>query len=109
MTEPEPVFLGAFQPMYRGDVRDRFIDITNDLVSAEDEHIDAATFTVWMEGTDPDEDAIHAVATNSVTLGESRVDFQITVPAAPGIYYLKAVFVISDGQIITKTASLEVV
>ena len=108
MTEPAPVFLGAFQPMYRGDILDRYIDISADLVSAENEHIDAADFSVTLEGAA--EETPNVVAANSVTLTSvGRVDFQVTAPATAGTYLLKAVFTISDGQVITKTASFGVV
>ena len=110
-AEPEPVFLGAFQPMYREDVLDRFIDISADLVSAQGEHVDTAAFTVWLEGTDPQTDALpDVIEPGTVTYTSAgRVDFQVTAPAAAGIYWLRAVFTVSDGQRITKTATFEVV
>ncbi len=52
MNEPEPVYLGAFQPMKRGDILDRYIDISADLVSARGETIETATFTVTAAGSE---------------------------------------------------------
>jgi hypothetical protein len=46
MTEPTPVFLGTFQPMYRGDILDRYIDVSADLVAAEAGRIEPANFSV---------------------------------------------------------------
>ena len=106
MNEPEPVYLGAFQPMKRGDILDRYIDISADLVSARGETIETATFTVTAAGS---EDPIMAVAEGSVRITGGRVDFQLTAPEIPGTYRMIVVFTISDGQRITKTATFDVV
>ena len=107
MNEPEPIFLGALPAMARGDVADRYIDISADLVESEGETIESATFTATLEGSA--EAVPGVVAENSITLGTGRVDFQLTAPAAAGTYHLSAVFTISDGQRITKTATVEAV
>ena len=76
-------------------------------VLAEGEIIQAATFTVTPEGSE--EPVANSVAENSVTIAGGRVDFQITAPADAGTYRLTAVFTVSDGQRISKTATFEVV
>ena len=98
MTYPAPVHIGQFDAVKSADIVDLYLDITADLVSGET--IGSVAFTVTTSAG-----ATVANVVGSHTETATRTDFRVTAPAIGG-YLLYAVFTISDGQKITKTADL---
>jgi hypothetical protein len=102
MTYPTPVYVGRFDPVRAGDIVDLYIDITADL--ADGETVSSCAFTVT--------DSAAATVANVVTghtETAARTDFRIAAPATVGNYQIAAVFTISDGQKLTRTAAIRVV
>jgi hypothetical protein len=102
MTYTKPVYMGKFRPMKASDVEDRYLDITGDLTTGET--ISSVTFAV----VDSAGDAVTGVTSNT-SLSDARVGFRVTAPATAGVYTLTAVCVISDGQTVTREATIIVV
>lgn len=102
MADPSPVYIGEFPAMAAGDVADRYIDITNDLVAGES--ISSVTFTTT-DGAGNTETGV----TSDTSLSTYRADFRVTAPATADVYTISAAFTISDGQLITRKAKFRVV
>lgn len=102
-VNPRPVHLGQFPAVKAGDIVDRYIDITEDLESGET--VSSVAFTVVNAATG----ATAAGVVTGHTETDNRTDFRLALPSTAGMYTLTAVFTISDGQKITKTATLWVV
>ena len=98
MTYPSPIYLGQFEPVVAGDATDEFIDLENDLVTGET--VTSVAYTVTTSAG-----ATVAGAVSTSTESGTRSDFRYSLASA-GVYTLKAVFTISDGQTITRTATL---
>lgn len=103
MTDPAPVSLGRFSAVKAGDIVDRYLDISGDLVP--DEAIESVTYTLLDAAG---EEASSGAVTGS-SLSSGRADFRLKVPDTPGTYSIIAAFTVDDGQKITKTATLPVV
>lgn len=99
---PCPVHLGQFPAVKAGDIVDRYIDIAKDLESGET--VSSVAFTATNAAG-----AIVAGVVTGHTETATRTDFRLALPSTAGSYTLTAVFTISDGQKITKTAALWVV
>jgi hypothetical protein len=100
MTDPEPVYVGAYDPIKAGDVIDLYLDISADLETGE------SISSVTLALTGPSGPVSGAIAAHSETA--TRTDFRVNAPAA-GKYQLSAVFIISDGQKITREAGIRTV
>ena len=101
MLYTKPIYMGTFRAMYAGDVEDRYLDIAGDLATGET--ISSVTISV----ADADGVAVAGCISNE-TLSDTQVDFRLTAPSEVGTYSLEAVFVISDGQSITRYALFRV-
>ena len=101
MDYPAPVSVGQYDPMKSGDVLDLYLDVAADL--EEGETVASVDFEVRDSAGLVVEDVV-----GDHTETSSRSNFRLTAPAA-GTYELAAVFTISDGQILTRIASLWVV
>ena len=101
MSDPKPIHLGRFDPMHTADIEDFYIDIAANMTGVET--ISGVAFTV----TNSAGATVAGVVTSHTESG-TRTDFRVTAPAV-GVYTITAVFTISDGQKITRTATLSVV
>lgn len=96
------IILGTFDRMESDDVEDFYLDISDRL--DEGDTVSGVAFTC----TDEEGDTVTGMVTNQ-TISGGRVVFRIAAPTTAGEYSIEAVFTISDGQQITRTAKLPVV
>jgi hypothetical protein len=104
MSESEPVWIGSLDAVRRGDIVDRYIDVSAELEG--DETVTDAALTLADGDGAQQENAVSGISPPETG---GRVDFRITVPGSAGSYRITAVFTISDGQRITRTCGLPVV
>lgn len=102
MSTKPPVYMGTFEAIHTGDIRDLYLDISADLATGET--ISSVVFTV----TNSAGATVAGVVTDS-TVSDTRVDFRITAPATAGNYTLTCVFTINDGQKLTRHATITLV
>jgi hypothetical protein len=102
MSDPSPIYMGQLGPVKAGDAPDEYLDIAEDLAAGET--VSSVAFTVTnAAGT------VVSGVVGAHTDGGTRTDFRVAAPATAGMYTITAVFTISDGQKLTRTASLWVV
>lgn len=99
-VHPIPIYMGSFDPLYRGDLIDLFLDFDADLLDGDD----IASVSLALRDT-AGRDVPSVVA---YTIAGPRCDLRLSVPSTPGDYTLTAELALDDGQRITHTAGVQV-